>query len=208
MNMKMLVSENQFKTIIILENANTYTNGLKKIYEESKEILSKSSSQTKMNFSFMLTWGAALAGIMGPLNEFMSGNYPELSDKDLSLILTAACVLLYTDYKPKYDKLFKKIDEKGLNDELDVCLQKGVKLKSAFMEFLKSLNITFHSLTNIMSYAFLIPLMPMFYELAVNGYDTSMVESIVKSLSGFGIVTVSGNTLKKLVDRILIRFKS
>ena len=206
--MKMLISESQLKKIILIEESENLSKGIKELYEESKEIISNSSSQTKMNFSFMLTWGAALAGIMGPLNEFMTGNFPELTEKNIALILTAVCVMLYTDYKPKYDKLFKKLDEEGLTDKFDICLEKGLRLKNSFLEFLKSLNVTIHSMTNIMSYAFLIPLMPIFYDIAVEGYDPEVVQSIVKSLMGFGIVTVSGNTLKRLIDRILNRFKS
>ena len=206
--MKMLISESQLKKIILIEESENLSKGIKELYEESKEIISNSSSQTKMNFSFMLTWGAALAGIMGPLNEFMTGNFPELTEKNIALILTAVCVMLYTDYKPKYDKLFKKLDEEGLTDKFDICLEKGLRLKNSFLEFLKSLNVTMHSMTNIMSYAFLIPLMPIFYDIAVEGYDPEVVQSIVKSLMGFGIVTVSGNTLKRLIDRILNRFKS
>lgn len=206
--MKMLISESQLRKIILIEESENLSKGIKELYEESKEIISNSSSQTKMNFSFMLTWGAALAGIMGPLNEFMTGNFPELTEKNIALILTAVCVMLYTDYKPKYDKLFKKLDEEGLTDKFDICLEKGLRLKNSFLEFLKSLNVTMHSMTNIMSYAFLIPLMPIFYDIAVEGYDPEVVQSIVKSLMGFGIVTVSGNTLKRLIDRILNRFKS
>ena len=206
--MKMLISESQLRKIILIEESENLSKGIKELYEESKEIISNSSSQTKMNFSFMLTWGAALAGIMGPLNEFMTGNFPELTEKNIALILTAVCVMLYTDYKPKYDKLFKKLDEEGLTDKFDICLEKGLRLKNSFLEFLKSLNVTMHSMTNIMSYAFLIPLMPIFYDISVEGYDPEVVQSIVKSLMGFGIVTVSGNTLKRLIDRILNRFKS
>lgn len=206
--MKIIISETQLKRILIEESSKESLDGLKNLYEESKKIISSSSQQTKMNLSFMLTWGAALAGIMGPLNEFMNGNFPELSEKNIALILTAACVILYTDYKPKYDKLFKKIDEENLNQELDACLEKGTKLKQTFLDFFKSLNVTIHSLTNIMSYAFLIPILPILYELAAEGFDKSLIESIVKSLMGFGILTVSGNTLKRLVENILKRFSS
>lgn len=204
--MRIIINESQLKKLITEENLSDLSGNLKKLYNESKEILENSSSQVKMNFSFMLTWGAALAGIMGPLNEFMKGNYPELSSQHISLILTATCVILYTDYKPKYDKLFKKIDELGLNEPLDECLNKGLRLKTAFLEFLKSLNITFHSLTNIMSYAFIIPLLPMIYDLTTGGYNADTVDKVFKSLMGFGIITVSGNTLKKLIDKIIERF--
>lgn len=203
--MKLVITESQLSQIILLEE-DSMSKGLKKLYDESKKIVSDSSSQVKLNLSLMLTWGAALAGIMGPLTEYMRGEHPELTESNISLIVTSVCVMLYMDYKPKYDVLFKKIEDEGLNKELDKCFNKGVRLKNAFVEFLKSLNLTIHGMTNIMSYAFLIPLLPTLYEISRTGYDQRVVSDIIKSLLMFGIVTVSGNSLKILISKIIDRF--
>lgn len=205
--MRIILTETQLRSLISENDSKKMTKGLTELFEDAKNVISTTSEQTKMSLNFMLTWGAALGGIMGPLSEFMKGNYPELTNNQIALILTSVCVMLYTDYKPKYEKLFKKIEEEGLNEEFDDCMDKGLKLKNAFVDFLKSLNVTMHSMTNILSYAFLIPLLPMLLEIAKTNYSSDLVMDITKSILGFGIVAVSGNTLKRVVEKILKRFE-
>lgn len=205
--MRIILTETQLRSLISENDSKKMAKGLTELFEDAKNVISTTSEQTKMSLNFMLTWGAALGGIMGPLSEFMKGNYPELTNNQIALILTSVCVMLYTDYKPKYEKLFKKIEEEGLNEEFDACMDKGLKLKNAFVDFLKSLNVTIHSMTNILSYAFLIPLLPMLLEIAKTNYSSDLVMDITKSILGFGIVAVSGNTLKRVVEKILKRFE-
>ena len=72
--------------------------------------------------------------------------------------------------------------------------------------FLKSLNLSAFSVTNMLSYAFLVPIIPMIYDAVSEGiWDMKDTEMLVKSLSAFGLITISGNFLKRLMDLIVDR---
>ena len=58
-----------------------------------------------------------------------------------------------------------------------------------------------------MSYTFIIPLLPMLYTISQSG-DVSPedIESIVRRIAGFGMLTISGITLKELISKVIRRF--
>jgi predicted nucleic acid-binding protein len=69
------------------------------------------------------------------------------------------------------------------------------------------LGITFHKVTNILSYAFIIPILPMLYEIATDGeLNNKDIQEIVKRLGTFTVLTVSGIIVKELITKLLKRF--
>jgi hypothetical protein len=58
----------------------------------------------------------------------------------------------------------------------------------------------------MLSYAFLVPIIPMIYDAVSEGiWDIKDTEMLVKSLSAFGLITISGNFLKRLMELIINR---
>ena len=103
-----------------------------------------------MNLQFMLTWGASIGGLMGPLSDYIDGNSPSITEMDKSLILVGVISVLYYDNKEAIEKILRKIKENGLSDEFLDTLRKGKEIKKTFLDFLSSLNISAHKMTNIM----------------------------------------------------------
>jgi len=181
----------------------------KKLFDMTKKVLSDSSKQLKMNLEFLLTWGASIGGFMGPLNQFLEGKYPELSTTDTALILTGVISLLYYDNKSTIKEILEKIKEKGLSKEFMSAITKGKELKQVFFDFVSSLNLTTHKISNIMSYTFIVPLLPMIYDMAQSGtltFDDG--EKIAQRLLGFGFLTIGGNALKEFIENIIKKFSN
>jgi hypothetical protein len=60
-----------------------------------------------------------------------------------------------------------------------------------------------------MSYTFIVPLIPQFFELAHNGEFTETdIRQIALRLSSFGVLTVSSLIIRELVNKMLERFKN
>ena len=90
---------------------------------------------------------------------------------------------------------------------MKTALTKSDELNNTFINFIRSLALTLHKVTNILSYAFVIPILPMLYQIALNGsISKDDVTEIVKRVISFGIITVSGIVLKELIIKILRRF--
>jgi|688.fasta_scaffold34517_13 hypothetical protein len=209
MKMNILINENQKRFLIVEGISDNFAKDTKKLFDITKKVLSDSSKQLKMNLEFLLTWGASIGGFMGPLNQFLEGKYPELSSTDVSLILTGVISILYYDNKDTIKKILELIKDKNLSKQFKSTLQKGNELKNVFFDFVSSLNMSVHKISNIMSYTFIVPLLPMIYQMAQSGaISPDDTIKIVNRLLGFGFLTVSGVTLKELIERIIKKFSN
>ena len=209
MNKTILINEGQ-KKLILKESINdSFGEIIKGSYEFTKKIIKMSSEQMGVNLEFLLTWGASIGGFVGPLNDFIAGKFPELSDMELSLIITGVISLYYIDNKETVKKILGKIKEVGLYDEFGVLLKKSGELKSTFVDFITSLNITLHKVTNIMSYAFIIPIIPIIYESVSSGViSSSDYKEIALRLGSFGLLTVAGVLVRELFGKLIKRFSN
>jgi hypothetical protein len=208
MSATLLINENQ-KRIILRESVNDeFGDMVKQNYRFVKDVLKMSSQQMGMNFEFLFTWGASIGGFIGPLNEFISGRFPNVSDVEMSLILTGIIATFYMNNKEMIRKILERIKSEGLSEEFKTSLNKANQLKSTFVDFMDGLNITLHSVTNIMSYAFIIPLIPIVYSAVISGaFKTGDAKEIAIRLSSFGVLTVSGIVVKELFSKLIRVFK-
>jgi hypothetical protein len=205
--MKVLISQNQYKHLI-LENTNSkITSELEKMKSFTKNLIIKSKKQLGFDLKFLLTWGATIGGLMSPVSEYISGEYPDLSDKDITL-LTIGCVFTYyTDNKDKLKIVLGTIKDKGLVEVFNNMLSKVDELKKTFFSFIESLSVTTHSLSNMLAYTFLIPILPLLYDMSVSDINKNDINEITKRIVLFFGTTVSGLTIKEIVSSIINKFK-
>lgn len=206
--MKVLISQSTNRVIFTESVLDDIKSTLKSVKDVSLEAISSTKKQLNMDLKFLLTWGASIGGIMAPLMDYVNGNYPELDTASAySLVVGAVSIVLFNNEK-QIRKIVEVIEEKGLNDIFVDVLEKTKELKNTLSDFIESLGVTVGQVGNIVSYAFLIPIIPMLISIHVdNNTDTSMVVSkIIKSLLSSGGVALSANLLKvllyKIVDKI------
>lgn len=203
--MKYIIKESQKQ--IILEAIN---DRIKEVQEDgvelTKKIVEDTKSHTSINLKMMLTWGTSIGGFMGPIMQWLNGQVPELTEKDLSLIAAGIASVIFFQERNFTKSIIKKIKEDGLEGPFKLGAIKANQLKTVLAGFLKSLNLSAFSVTNMLSYAFLVPIIPMIYDAVSEGiWDMKDTEMLVKSLSAFGLITITGNFLKRLMDLIVDR---
>jgi hypothetical protein len=206
--MKIIISESQNKMLLTESFVRRISDSIKQLTTFSKKVLNDASEQTGLDFGFMLSWGATLGGLMMPVSKFIEGEYPELSSTDISLLITGAIVTYYTSNKKILGELLEIIKEKGLVKIFDDVLRTTNKLRTVFLSFIESLNVTMGNLANMLAYTFIIPVLPQLYQMAQEGFSSEDTSLIIKRLLSYGIITVSGIILKSLVTKILNRFKN
>jgi len=208
MGITILINENQKRRLILEGSGDFIVEILSKNYEFVKKVIKDSSSQIGLNLEFLVSWGATIGGFVGPLEEFLRGVEPSLSDLEVSLILTGVISSYYLDNKEYVKKIIDTIKEKGLYKPFKKVLTKSKEFKSVFSDFIGSLGITLHKVTNILSYTFILPLLPILYNMVTeNNISSSEISDLSKRLIGFGLLTVSGLVLKQLISKIAKRFK-
>lgn len=176
-------------------------------YSLVKKIIENTQDQTKLDLKFLITWGAAIGGMIGPLNSFVQNNNPDITEDDLCLVLTAIALIFYHESKPAVKKLKGIIDERGLSSIFESSLEKAKELKNVFVSFIESLNITIHRSLNIMSYTFIIPIIPLILNFSHGDFTNQDITILVKRILGFGLVAFTGNALKELITKMTERFR-
>ena len=73
--------------------------------------------------------------------------------------------------------------------------------------FVQSLNVQIHKMTNILSYTFIIPILPMLWDVAKSGqFNSQETKEIAIRMVSFAVITVSGIVLKNIMWKIIKRF--
>jgi len=207
MKTTILITEQQ-KRILMLESVNNEiednVNGNQRLF---KRISRYSIEEFSNNLGFLMTWGAGIGGFMSPVNDFLEGRYPELPERNITLILLAVVGTLFMNKRNFIKEVIQKVKEKGLFEEFKQALNKSKELKNTFISFLENMGVTIKSLVTMLSYAFLIPsLMPIvnFIESGMTTQDD--ISTFITSISASGAVTLSGKILgeffKKLINKL------
>jgi hypothetical protein len=204
----LIINEQQKKLILTESIINEFTKSIEEGYDYTSKVLKEVNENYKLNFEFLITWGASIGGFISPISEFLQGRFPEISDLDLSLILTGIIAVNYIDNRKSVEKVLKLIREEGLSDIFKVGLDKSIELKEVMFKFLESLNITLFKITKMMSYAFIIPILVMLYTMVINKQiNESDAKEITLRILGSGLVNVGGIMIKDLISKLIARFK-
>ena len=190
-----------------LQNADA----LKKEIEKGDRTYGKAPGWTSKRELLVEAYKQALKpGAVGTKSEFErlldeSG----LSDTELNIILMGVIAIYFQNNKSKVKEIINIIEERGLKEPFKEALRKSEEFKKSFIDFMESLNLHLFKVTNLMSYAFLAPILFYLAEYATSGeIDSATVKEITNRLIASGLLTVSSVGLKNSISQILKRFSS
>ena len=181
MKMNILITESQERMLLIESIGNELGDVVKQNENLGKTITSKIKELIGIDKVGLLTFGATIGGFIAPVNQFIEGNYPQMSDVDISLLLTGIAATFFYNTPKLMEKIKSLISEKGLESEFEETLSKTKELHSSFFDFMESLNITLFKVSNVLGFAFLIPLLPYIHEIAQNNLSSEDIHKIIKS---------------------------
>lgn len=208
MNVTLIITENQKKMLLSESLFEDFNNVIKSNFQFASEVINSSKEQMGINLKFLLTWGASIGGFVGPLNQFIQGVKPELTSVQVTSLLIGVIATHFLDNKNTILKIINKIKDDGLISEFNILYKKSKELKESFLNFIESLNITFHKMSNMMSYAFIIPLIEKLLVMAQNEeLNTEDIKILSLRISSFGLLTMSSIAVTKLVNKIIKRFR-
>jgi hypothetical protein len=206
--MEFLITETQLKTILTEQDKSKMTDYMKELYSFTENLVNRIKAIYGLNLKMLLTWGTSVGGLLLPLDEYIkTGNF-DLNEQEQILILASVASTLFFENKRGLSRLIEKIKEEGILPQFEQILSKGNELKSAFIGFLGSINITVGSLIEIAAYSFLVPII--FDIFAIAETSTNLRQSalqITERLIASGVIALSGHVLTTTIRKLLKRFK-
>jgi hypothetical protein len=201
--MDFIISEEQLNLIIEENSSNDITDNLKKLYDFTIDLIDKSIKMWGLNAKFLITWGAALGGMILPLKNWLETQNFEMTEEQKYLLLLGIACNYYYDNSDFISKVVKKISDEGLLDVFKKLYNKAEDLKNALVEFLNSLKIFSNTMTSIMSYAFILPVLGDLYQMVDGGDVIESAKVISQRIAASGVVLIVGYTLTSFIERIL-----
>lgn len=207
MKMNILITESQERMILNESIGREFGNILRQNSDIGKLINNQIKEITGNDKIGILTFGASIGGLMGPVGDFLEGKYPGMNDVEISLILTGVFATFFYNSPKIIQKIKSKINEQNLDSEFEVALSKTQELKDTFFDFMESLNITLFKVSNVLGFAFLIPLLPYIHQISEGELSMMDINKIVTILLSYGIITISSSTLKEIIVKLIKRFR-
>ena len=205
--MEYILTESQFQKLILESKNQDITQSLKELYQEAKNLLDECAQTWGLNAKFLITWGAALGGMVLPLKNYLENNNPELTHEQIILLVLGVVSNYFYDNETFIRKVVKKIKEEGLLNVFRKLYDKAEELKRALGLFLNSIKVTANTLYSILSYAFILPVLGDLYGLS-QGEDTiETTKLIVQRILASGVVLVVGAALNHFVSKVVNRLK-
>jgi len=193
--MKVILTENQYKKLLMESFKSTVSNVLSNVSEFTRRVIKDATQQLKFDFRFLLTYGAGIGAILKSVYEYLEGNFIGLSTNEIAgLTVMAVAVVFYENKDLK--KLINKVDSSKLSNAISYT----DNLKNKFTHLLKVLGLSIHRTSNIISYSFLVPVLSILIEVVTkHGINSTQFDMLVESLSTSVAVAIPGVAIRDIL---------
>lgn len=206
--MEFFISEQQLKVILMEQDRSRMSDYMKKLYNFTNTLVTKISRIYGLNVKMLLTWGASVAGLILPLDNYIRSGRFNLSENQITLILVGVGMMLFYNTRKTTNKVIEKIREEKLENVFQVLLRKATELKVSFVDFMGSLNVTLGNFLEVVSYSFLVPIITDIQKIAQKTSSISEAAAMIaQRLIASGVIVVGAQALTSLIKKLLKKFK-
>jgi hypothetical protein len=207
--MEFFINESQLRIILQEQDRSKMTDYMKTLYSFTSDLASRVMKVYGINVKMLLTWGASVAGLVMPLDNYLKSGKFKLNNNEISLILVGVAMMLFTNNKRTLNKILSEIRNLGLESTFEKSLRKATELKVAFADFLKEAKITAAGFLEIVAYSFLIPIITDIQNFINKTTTISEAATLIaERLVASGVVVVSSQVLVSVLKKIIKKLKS
>ena len=206
--MNFLITEGQLKILMNEGYKSFFAENMRILNAFTNNLINKVRKKFALNLKLLSTWGTSVGGLVMPLDEYIRTNEFKVDENQAALILLGVVAIIYFDNKSLFEKIYTKIKEEGLEQIFLKVYTKGLKLREAFLGFLNSLQLSITSISELISYSFLIPIILDIQNLVRGSGDfEKTAENITERIVASGLVLVSTEILNEVIRKISKRIK-
>lgn len=158
----------------------------------------------KFNLKILLTFGAGVGALMEPLMEFLKGNYPDLNEEQITLLVVATVCVVFNEGKEVLKQVLPIIKKQNLENEFTSGVNKVKTLITSFKGFIATLGNSAAFISDVMSYIYLIPVLGYLATfVSQNSLTPEQIENLVKLLVASSSLHVTTAFLEESIKRML-----
>lgn len=206
--MEVILKDKQYKKVLL----EVVKKNIEGSSEENKNLIKRVVSEVKKHFGldlkFILTYSVTIGGLLGPVHNIVSLELPDLSSTDLSLITIGTIMTYYYNNRDLLHNILVKIRDNNLINEFNLMLEKTETLKNAFFDFVKSLGVTFGSMSNILGFTFLLNVLGTLLKFVKSDFSDLDTQSFITGLTGYFGTLASKELTMDILSKMLKRFQS
>lgn len=208
LNMNFLITEGQLKVLMNEGYKSFFAENMRILNAFTNNLINKVKRKFALNLKLLSTWGTSVGGLVLPLDEYIRTSEFKVDENQAALILLGVVSIIYFDNKSLFEKIYSKIKEEGLEQIFLKVYTKGLKLREAFLGFLNSLQLSITSISELISYSFLIPIILDIQNLVRGSGDfEKTAENITERIVASGLVLVGSEVLSEVIKKISKRIK-
>ena len=91
--MKILISETQYKTLIVESSKEKIISTTQENFQSFLSILKTAQEQLKDSFRFLITYEAGIGTLVGPVTQYLQGEFPTLNREQIIFIYNAVSIV-------------------------------------------------------------------------------------------------------------------
>lgn len=206
--MKVIISEEQQRTILKENFKSDVIEKVESFKKYTQDVLNDLKQSLGFNFRFGVTYGAGIGVVLNHVVEHLQGNFSGLSDADIKMLALTAIMIVFFETKDTIE-METKVEKKGLQNELSDAVVFTDTLKTKFSRILKAVGSSFWRGTDIIGYAFLLPILGEFSKFLQSGNMSDLdLQKIAISLSESTGIIISGLVLKKIFNSLSEKYKN
>jgi hypothetical protein len=204
--MNYIITEQQMQVIVEGLSGSKFSENMRRLYSFSSRLISKVEKKYGLNLKLLSTWGPAVGGFVLPLDNYIKSGSFDFTEQQSALILVGVAATIFFDNKPLLKKVLDKIKEENIVDGFKQVLSQAKELKKVFIKFISSLSTSISSVSEIISYSFLIPIVSDIQNMLSKNSDLlELSKLITERLLASGVVIVGAAILNEVIEKILRR---
>lgn len=205
--MKVLISETQYKRLLVESTKDKILSTTEKNFQSFLSILKTASAQLRDSFRFLVTYGAGIGALVGPVTQYLQQEYPTLNREQIAALFIMAISVVYFETQ-NLKKSKEWITIRNLDDELESAVDYIQKLKNKVKNILNVSGASIYRSMDILSYTFLLPIFSSLLNLMTNQeVSNDLMTDLFEPLVSSGLITLSGASIKEFIDRIIEKIK-
>jgi hypothetical protein len=206
--MKILITESQRKMILTENVLDELTRKISNISESGKEVIETASQQLGINLKFLLTYGLGVGTLYPVIGEFLKGVYPSLTETQILNLVIAAISVVYFNSKTETSEIVEKLQEDGLETELDSATKRIKLMSSKLSKILNNLSGVSFALIDILAYTALTHVIPYLGKIVFDIGSEATSEVALKALGMSVGLTMFGSSIKKVLKMLSKKLES